>query len=96
MKQIRIMASGAALTLCFVAGMAHAQTTRPGGMYVAPPNWEMLEKLTPEQRQQAITIQEKMMQMQMQHEDDMAKMEMKYKHDMMQMQSQMLDLYRGH
>jgi len=56
----------------------------------------MMEKLTPEQRTQAITIQQKMMQMEMDHKEAMAQMEMKHEHEMMQMQNQLLDLFKGH
>jgi GTP-binding protein EngB required for normal cell division len=55
----------------------------------------MMDKLTPDKRQQAIAIQQKMMQMQMEHDDQMTQMEMKYRHGMMQLQSQLLDIYKG-
>jgi hypothetical protein len=47
-------------------GAAHAQGIGHSGMYTMPPNWGMMmDKLTPEQRSQAIDIQEKMMKLNM-------------------------------
>ncbi|MGF6852872.1 hypothetical protein B0G69_2766 [Paraburkholderia sp. RAU2J] len=56
----------------------------------------MMDKLTPEQRTQAINIQQKMMQMEMDHQDAMSQMEMKHEREMMQLQDQLLDLFKGH
>ena len=61
-----------------------------------PPNWGMMEKLTPEQRTMAIEIQQKMMQMEAEYQDTLAQMEKKHAHEMMQMESDLLNLYKGH
>jgi hypothetical protein len=62
-----------------------------------PPNWGMMmDKLTPEQRGQAIDIQEKMMKMDIEHQQAAARMDMKYAQVMMQLQTQLLDVFRGH
>ena len=55
-----------------------------------------MDKLTPEQRGQAIDIQEKMMKMDIEHQQAAARMDMKYAQVMMQLQTQLLDVFRGH
>ncbi|WDD90415.1 hypothetical protein Bsp3421_000254 (plasmid) [Burkholderia sp. FERM BP-3421] len=96
MNTVKGLVSAGMVALCMVTGVAHADGgIGRGGMY--GPDWGMMmEKLTPDQRAQAITIQQKMMQMKMDHEDAMAKMEMDYNHEMMRMQNQLLELYKGH
>jgi hypothetical protein len=85
------------LPLAFAAGSVHAQGgIGHSGMYTMPPNWGLMDKLPPEQRTQAIGIQQKMMQMEMDYQDTVAKMEMKHAHEMMQMQNELLNLYKGH
>ncbi|ASL46690.1 hypothetical protein bAD24_III04830 [Burkholderia sp. AD24] len=97
MKSIRAAMVCCLLPLAFVAGSAQAQGIGHAGMYLMPPNYSMMmDKLTPEQRTQAIGIQQKMMQMEMEYQDNVAQMEMKHTHDMMQMQSQLLDIFKGH
>ncbi|SDF94923.1 hypothetical protein [Paraburkholderia phenazinium] len=97
MKSIRSIIVCGLLPLALLAGSVHAQGIGRSGTYTMPPNWGMMmDKLTPEQRTQAIGIQEKMMQMEMDYQDTMAQMEMKHAHEMMQMQAQLLDLFKGH
>jgi hypothetical protein len=94
MKKIGNMTFVGLFALLLSANIVHAQGMGTGqGGYA--PNWQMMEKLTPDKRQQAIEIQQKMMQMQMDRDEKMIQMEMKYRHDMMQMQYQLLDLYKG-
>jgi hypothetical protein len=52
--------------------------------------------MTPGQRSQAIDIQEKMMKMDMEHQQATAQMEMKYAQAMMQLQTELLDIFKGH
>jgi hypothetical protein len=97
MKSLRKIFLCGAIPLLLAAGSAHAQGIGHSGMYVRPPNWDMMmEKLTPEQRSQAIDIQMKMMKMEMDYEQAKAQMEMKHAAEMMQMQTQLLQLYKGH
>ncbi|MGF6595756.1 hypothetical protein P3T23_000463 [Paraburkholderia sp. GAS448] len=97
MKSIRQMVLCGMLPLVLAAGTAHAQGIGHSGMYTMPPNWGMMmDKLTPEQRSQAIDIQEKMMKMDMEHQQATAQMEMKYAQAMMQLQTELLDIFKGH
>jgi len=97
MKSIRNVILCAMLPLSLAAGLAQAQGIGHNGTYLMPQNYQMMmDKLTPEQRTQAITIQQKMMQMEMEHQEAMSQMEMKHEHEMMQMQNQLLDLFKGH
>ena len=97
MNSIRKVILCAMLPLALVTGLAHAQGIGHSGTYLMPPNYGMMmDKLTPEQRTQAVNIQQKMMQMEMEHQDAMSHMEMKHEHEMMQMQNQLLDLFKGH
>ena len=97
MKSIQKIILCAMLPLSLATGFAHAQGIGRAGTYLMPQDYQMMmERLTPEQRTQAITIQQKMMQMEMDHKEAMAQMEMKHEHEMMQMQNQLLDLFKGH
>jgi hypothetical protein len=97
MKSIRAVMMCCMLPLALAAGAAQAQGIGHAGTYLMPPNYSMMmDKLTPEQRTQAIGIQQKMMQMEMEYQDTMAQMEMKHTHEMMQMQNQLLDIFKGH
>lgn len=64
--------------------------------YVPPDAGMSMDKLTPEQRTQAIEIKEKLMHMEMEHQEAMAAMETQHAHAMMQLEMQLLDLYKGH
>jgi len=97
MKSIRKVLLCGMLPFVLAAGAAHAQGIGRSGTYTMPPNWGMMmDKLTPEQRSQAIDIQEKMMKMDMEHQQASAQMEMKYAQSMMQLQTELLDLFKGH
>lgn len=99
MKKLHKVILCAMLPLCFVASAANAGGNGIGlsGSYVRPPNWEsMMDKLTPEQRTKVIDIEQKMMQMQIEHDDAVAKTESQFQHSMMQMEAQLFDLFRGH
>ena len=97
MKSIRAALMCGLLPLALVAGSVQAQGIGRAGTYLMPPEYSMMmDKLTPEQRAQAIGIQQKMMQMDMEFQDTMAQMEMKHAHEMMQMQNQLLDIFKGH
>ncbi|WP_341317260.1 hypothetical protein WN982_38900 [Paraburkholderia sp. IMGN_8] len=97
MKSIRTIILCGLLPLALAAGSVQAQGIGRAGTYVMPPNYSMMmDKLTPEQRTQAIGIQQKMMQMEMEYQDTMAQMEMKHAHEMMAIQNQLLDLFKGH
>nr|WKF59827.1 hypothetical protein HUO10_004338 [Paraburkholderia busanensis] len=97
MKSIRAAVMCCLLPIALTAGAAHAQGIGHAGMYLMPPNYSMMiDRLTPEQRTQAITLQQKMMQMDMEYQDAMAQMEMKHTHEMMLVQNQFLDLFKGH
>jgi hypothetical protein len=97
MKTIRKIILCAMVPLSMAAGSAHAQGLGRSGTYLMPQDYHMMmDKLTPEQRTQAINIQQKMMQMEMDHQEAMSQMEMKHEHEMMQMQNQLLDLFKGH
>ena len=97
MKSIRALMMCSLLPLALIAGSVQAQGIGRAGTYLMPPNYGMMmEKLTPEQRTQAIGIEQKMMQMEMEYQDTMAQMEMKHAHEMMQMQNQLLDIFKGH
>jgi len=97
MKSIRAILMCGVLPLALVAGSVQAQGIGRAGTYLMPPEYSMMmDKLSPEQRAQAIGIQQKMMQMDMEYHDTMAQMEMKHAHEMMQMQNQLLDIFKGH
>lgn len=97
MKTIRAAVMCCLLPVVFAVGSAHAQGIGRAGTYLMPPNYSMMmDKLTPEQRTQAIGLQQKLMQMDMEYQDTMAQMEMKHMHEMMQVQNQLLDLFKGH
>lgn len=96
----KLMLCGA-IPFLLVAGAAQADGGGIGrsGTYMShTSDWTvmMLDKLTPEQRAQAIVIQQKMMAMEMEHNESMAKMQMQYDKEMMAMQNQLLELYKGH
>jgi hypothetical protein len=84
------------LPLALVAGSVHAQGIGHNGTYIMPPNWEMMNKMSPEQRTKAIEIQQKIGQMEMEYQDTVAQMKMKHAHEMMQMENELLNLYKGH
>lgn len=98
MKSIQKIILCGALPFLFATGAAQAEGGGIGlsGTYVTPPNWEMMDKMAPEQRSKAISIHQKMMAMEMEHREAMMKMEMQYEHAMMDLQNQLLDLYKGH
>ncbi|MGF6638264.1 hypothetical protein OKW30_006006 [Paraburkholderia sp. Clong3] len=97
MKPIQKVILYGMLPFVLAAGAAHAQGIGRSGTYTMPPDWAMMmDKLTPEQRSQAIDIQEKMMKMDMEHQQAMAQMEMKHAQAMMQLQTQLLDIFKGH
>ena len=97
MKSIRRVLLCGMLPFVLAAGAVHAQGIGHSGTYTMPPNWGMMmDRLTPEQRSQAIDIQEKMMKMDMEHQQASAQMEMKYAESMMQLQTELLDLFKGH
>jgi hypothetical protein len=97
MKTIRKIILCAMFPLSIAAGSVHAEGIGRSGTYLMPQDYQMMmDKLTPEQRTQAINIQQKMMQMEMDHQEAMSQMEMKHERKMMQMQSQLLELFKGH
>ncbi|MFP3557344.1 hypothetical protein SB861_42650 [Paraburkholderia sp. SIMBA_049] len=53
-----------------------------------------MDKLTPGQRDQAVPIKTKMIQIEMEHEQAVAQMDMKYQQSMTEMQRQLMELYR--
>ncbi|MFM0395030.1 hypothetical protein [Paraburkholderia phytofirmans] len=97
MKTFRKIILWAMIPLSIVAGSAHAEGIGRSVTYLMPQDYQMMmEKLTPEQRTQAINIQQKMMQMEMDHQEAVSQMEMKHEREMMQLQNQLLDLFKGH
>lgn len=96
----KLMLCGAVPFLLF-AGAAQADgggIGRSGAYMSHTSDWPMMmmDKLTPEQRTQAIVIQQKMMSMEMEHNEAMAKLQMQHDKEMMALQSQLLELYKGH
>ncbi|MBN3822528.1 hypothetical protein G3O00_02705 [Burkholderia sp. Ac-20384] len=101
MNPIRKLMLCGAIPFLLVAGAAQADGGGIGrsGTYMShTSDWTMMmmDKLTPEQRTQAIVIQQKMMAMDMAHNEAMAKMQMQHDKEMMALQSQLLELYKGH
>jgi hypothetical protein len=96
MRSIRKIMLCGLVPLALAAGSVHAQGIGHNGTYIMPPNWGMMEKLTPDQRTKAIEIQQKMMQMETEYQDSVAQMEMKHSHEMMQMENELFSLYKGH
>jgi hypothetical protein len=82
-----------AVPFLFAIGTAPAHA---GARYVPPDAGMSMDKLTPEQRDQAIEIKEKLMGMEMEYEEALAAMQSKHAHAMMKMEMQLLDLYKGH
>ncbi|WP_175971871.1 hypothetical protein [Burkholderia sp. BCC0322] len=101
MNPIQKLMLCAAIPFLLVTGAAQADGGGIGrsGTYMShTSDWPMMmmDKLTPEQRTQAIVIQQKMMAMEIEHNEAMAKMQMQYDREMMSMQNQLLELYKGH
>jgi hypothetical protein len=96
MRSIRKIMLCGLIPLAIAGASVHAQGIGHNGTYIMPPNWGMMEKLTPDQRTKAIEIQQKMMQMETEYQDSVAQMEMKHSHEMMQMENELFSLYKGH